>query len=225
MYALLHTIFDLLFRLLTRRTAIGLENIPLTGPVLLVTNHLSILDPPLIFTQINRPDMVVFVADKYKKNPLFRWIIENIGGVWVDRGNVDRATLKASLEVLRRGGLLGMAPEGTRSRTKRLHAGKTGAAYLASRAGAPILPVAVFGTEQVFRGLLRLRRVGVTFRAGKPFTLPPLARDERADQLEALTTEIMCRIAALLPPEYRGVYRDHERVRELELELELERRS
>jgi 1-acyl-sn-glycerol-3-phosphate acyltransferase len=110
-----------------------------------------------------------------------------------------------------------MAPEGTRSPTGALIEARPGASYLAARSGAPIVPVAVTGTEDknVVAHLKRLRRVKVITRIGEPFTLPPLGRGDREVELKKDTDEIMCRIAAMLPLEYRGVYADHPRTLEL----------
>jgi len=100
--------------------------------------------------------------------------------------------------------VLGIAPEGTRSKTGSLQRGKPGAAYLALRANVPILPVVVTGTERVFRDLLRLRRPRVRVVIGEPFRLT-LPEDEKRP-LQALADRMMYRLAELLPPEYRGVY-------------------
>jgi 1-acyl-sn-glycerol-3-phosphate acyltransferase len=106
-----------------------------------------------------------------------------------------------------------MAPEGTRSLTRTLQRGKVGAAYLADRAGVPLLPVAIWGTERLPENVRRLRRTPVNMRVGRPFRLPGDGR-ARSRDLEAHTDLIMCRIAALLPPQYRGVYSDHPGLRE-----------
>jgi 1-acyl-sn-glycerol-3-phosphate acyltransferase len=125
--------------------------------------------------------------------------------------------MKAALAMLKSGRRLGVAPEGTRSPTGALQRGKPGAAYLADRTQVPIIPMAMWGTETVMRHWLRLRRPAVVCRIGPPFTLP---RDGRAKgaRLDEFTDEIMCTLAALLPPEYRGVYADHPRLREKVLE-------
>jgi 1-acyl-sn-glycerol-3-phosphate acyltransferase len=115
---------------------------------------------------------------------------------------------------LKAGGVLGLAPEGTRSHTGQLQEGKTGAAYLADRAGVPIVPVALAGTENVWRNLKRLRRTPVACTIGQPFRLPSDGR-AKGEQLKHLTDEVMCRIAALLPPQYHGAYAGHPRLKEL----------
>jgi 1-acyl-sn-glycerol-3-phosphate acyltransferase len=108
-----------------------------------------------------------------------------------------------------------MAPEGTRSETGALARAKTGVAFLAHKTNALIVPLALIGTEKIAPALKRLRRARVTLRIGEPYTLPPLDETNRSAGLRANTDEVMCRIAALLPPEYRGIYTDHPRLKEL----------
>jgi len=212
-YWFLHRVFRCLGWLLLRQEVIGLENIPARGPFLVVVNHLGIADPPLIFINV-RQQMTMFAADKWKKVPGIRQLAEAAGVIWVARGEADLGAIKAALAVLRSGRPLGMAPEGTRSRTRALQAGKTGAAYLADRTGVPIVPIGIAGSERLMENLRRLRRTPVRFMVGKPFHLPPNGR-AKGEVLEAYTTLIMCHIAALLPPTYRGVYADHPLLREL----------
>ncbi|MDW8327357.1 MAG: lysophospholipid acyltransferase family protein [Anaerolineales bacterium] len=212
-YRFLRGLFRFLGWLLFRQEVYGLENIPASGPFLVVVNHLGIADPPLVFINVQR-QMVVFAADKWKKVPGIRQLLEAAGVIWVARGEADLSAIKAALAVLKSGRPLGMAPEGTRSRTHALQRGKTGAAYLADRTGVPIVPIGISGSERLAENLRRLRRTPVRLVVGKPFYLPPNGRAS-GDLLEAYTTQIMCRIAALLPPEYRGVYADHPQLREL----------
>jgi 1-acyl-sn-glycerol-3-phosphate acyltransferase len=207
--------FDLIYALVSRVELKGKENILMQGAVLVVTNHLSYADPPLIYITMRRPDMVVLAADTYKKNPLYKWLVDSVGGVWINRGSGDRAALKVTIDVLKQGKMIGMAPEGTRSKhTHALQVGKTGAAFLASKAGVPILPVGINGTEKAWEELKHLRRPVLTIAYGRPFTLPPIEHDAK-ETLEQYTHEIMCRIAALLPEEYHGVYKGEARIEEL----------
>jgi 1-acyl-sn-glycerol-3-phosphate acyltransferase len=92
-----------------------------------------------------------------------------------------------------------------------------GASYLAAKAGVPVLPVAVTGTEDVVvkDRLRHFKRIHIHIRVGEPFMLPPLNRQERDKILQQSTDEMMCQIAALLPPAYRGIYADHPRLAEL----------
>jgi 1-acyl-sn-glycerol-3-phosphate acyltransferase len=137
--------------------------------------------------------------------------------IWVDRFNADFSAIREALSRLKKGGALVLAPEGTRSKTGALIEGRPGISYLAAKAGVPIVPVAIVGSEDkvVVSYLKRLRRAPITIRIGEPFTLPPVPVKDREAALQQYTDEIMCRIAALLPVEYRGVYTDHPRLKEL----------
>jgi 1-acyl-sn-glycerol-3-phosphate acyltransferase len=206
-YEFIRSLFRLLGWLLLRQEVRGLEHIPASGPYLIAVNHLSIADPPMIFMNVPQ-QLVMFAADKWKRVPGVRQLAEAVGVIWVARGEADLSAIKAALTVLRAGQPMGLAPEGTRSHTAELQPGKTGAAYLADRTGVPIVPIGITGTEAFARNLRRLRRTPVRMVIGRPFTLPATGR-AKGEALVAHTTTIMCHIAALLPPEYRGVYAHH----------------
>lgn len=200
----LQRLLRLIVRLTMRVRVEGLERFPPEGPLIVAPNHIHLFDVPLLFCYLPRRT-VVFVADKWQRVPVVNWLLEYVGnGIWVRRGEPDRKALTAALQVLRAGGVLGLAPEGTRSRTGGLQPGKTGIAYLATRAPAPILPVALFGQEKAVQCWRRLRRPEVTVRFGELIHLPP--GKHKTSQLEAYTEEVMIALARLLPPEYRGVY-------------------
>jgi 1-acyl-sn-glycerol-3-phosphate acyltransferase len=202
----LYAVISILSRLLARVEVKGQEHFPKTGPLLLMTNHLHMLDAPLVFYVIPRRP-VVFAADSWRKAPFLGWFLDVFGdAIWVARGQADRSALGQALTVLRSGGLLGIAPEGTRSRTGGLGQGYTGVAFLATRAPAPILPVAIFGQEKAFSYWKRLRRVPVQIRFGSLVHLPQ--GHIRTAQLEELTDQLMLTLASMLPPEYRGIYAD-----------------
>lgn len=215
MPAVLRWIFDLLFRLLSRRSVDGLEHVPAQGPYLLVSNHLSRVDPPLIYSLIGGAHLTGWAAEKYQRHVFFGTILRLGGGIFIRRGEVDREALQAAVEWLRAGKVFGMSPEGTRSKTGRLMRAKTGAAYLVQQTGVPVVPVAIWGTEKAMAELLRLRRPRLYVRFGAPVHLPPIDEADRSAGLRRNTDEIMCRIAALLPADYRGVYADHPRLEEL----------
>jgi 1-acyl-sn-glycerol-3-phosphate acyltransferase len=203
-YRILRSIINFLFNLLARREYIGLDNIPDEPPYILVTNHLSIFDSPLLLTVC--PHTVrALAAAKHKRNPIYAPLLAAMGSVWVRRGEVDRHALCEALDVLKSGDVLGIAPEGTRARTTHaLQKGKTGAAYLATRAGVPLVPVGITGTENLHHNMPRLRRTDVRVVVGKPFYLPQ--GQARSQELHEHTDLIMRCIADLLPEEYRGVY-------------------
>ncbi len=202
---ILRAIINGLFTLLTRREYVGLENIPANPPYILVTNHLSILDSPLLLT-VCPHTIRALAAAKHKRNPFYALLLEIMGSIWVRRGAVDRQALDGALEALQNGEVLGIAPEGTRSRTTHaLQQGKTGAAYLATRADVALVPVGITGTEHIVQGVFRLRRARVRVVVGEPFRLPESGR-VRGQKLHEYTDLIMSHIAELLPEEYRGVY-------------------
>ena len=206
-----------LVKVVTRLDFINLENLPEEGSILLTTNHLSMVDTPLLLTTTDRTDVVAIVAKKYFKKPFFKWILEKIGNiVWMDRENTDFSAVRQALEFLKQGAILGIAPEGTRSKdTRGLLEGKQGAALLAARANVPIVPVGIVGSEFVKSSMLKLKRAPVSINIGKPYHLPEFDRENRQVWLTQCTDEIMCRIAVLLPPSYRGFYADHPRLQEL----------
>lgn len=206
-----------LVRNLTKFIVIDRENLPSEGSVLLTTNHLSRLDTPLLLATTERNDLVGIIAKKYRKYPFIKWILSKVGTmVWMDRERTDFSALRDALEQLRLGAIVGIAPEGTRSRNRTgLLEGKQGAALLAARADVPIVPVGIVGSEKINQHWLRLQRPPVTIRIGEPYTLPEMDRDNRQAWLTRYTTEIMCRIAALLPSEYHGFYSGHPRLQEL----------
>lgn len=215
MRKILHGVMRFLFAILARVDSRGLENIPQQGPVILAANHQGIVDSALVFMLLNREDATGLVADKYMKNPLMRWLVNAVNGIWINRESADLGALREALNYLRRGGMLGIAPEGTRSRTGVLTEAKTGVAYLADKSGAPILPIAIWGTQGGLSRALRLARPRVYVHFGTPFTLPALDRKDREASLQRNTDEIMCRIAAMLPEMYRGIYAEHPRLEEL----------
>jgi len=199
-------VFAFLYRLLARIEAVGLENFDVSGPCLIVANHLSVFDPPLLLV-LFPGEARGFAAEKYRRHFLFGPVLHYVGAIFIRRGEVDRRALRMGLGVLREGGTLGLAPEGTRSKTGRLQQAKEGAAYLASRTGATIVPVGITGTERMVNDLKRFRRGQVRVVVGKPFKLPHADGPVRGPQLAVYTDLIMCRLAALLPESYRGYYR------------------
>lgn len=206
-----------LVKRLTKYTVINQDYIPSEGGLLATTNHLSRLDTPLLLAITDRKDLVAIVAKNYQKKPFIKWVLGKIGTmVWMDRESMDFSAVREALDNLRSGAIVGIAPEGTRSRnSKGLIEGKQGAAVLAARASVPILPIGITGSEKINAHWLKLRRPPVTINVGRPYNLPEIDMDDRQAWLSHYSDEIMCQIAALLPPEYRGYYADHPRLKEL----------
>ncbi|MBN1259438.1 MAG: 1-acyl-sn-glycerol-3-phosphate acyltransferase [Anaerolineae bacterium] len=203
-YFRVRAVLKVLFGVLTRVEIVGLEHVPEAGGFILATNHISRLDTPLLGVACPRP-VTALVAIKYRSSPFFRWFLTQVGAIWVRRTDFDREALLKSLDVLKSGGVLGIAPEGTRSPQASLQPGKPGVAFLAARVGAPIVPVAITGAERMLPDYLRLRRPRIRVVFGAPFRLPREGK-LTPQELAAGTELTMRRIAALLPPAYRGVY-------------------
>ncbi len=211
----LQKIIHFLIRHLTRTEFLGTENIPTSGGVIVATNHMSRLDIPVLLVNPVRDDITALIADKYKRYSLFAWFSRVAGGIWLDREKADFTAFRVAADVLKSGRALGIAPEGTRSNTSQLLEGKPGAILLAVRTGVPIVPVGIAGSEDAVKKLLSLRRPKMVARFGEPFTVPPLQRENRDEQLKQATDEIMCRIAMLLPEQYWGFYANHPRLKEM----------
>jgi 1-acyl-sn-glycerol-3-phosphate acyltransferase len=193
---------------------VGLENLPQEGGLLVATNHMSRSDALLLLINPARTDITALVADKYQKYPFFNWVLRTAEVIWLDRDKADFAAFRLAVDVLKSGVALGIAPEGTRSKTGQLLEGKPGTVLLAQKAGVPIVPVGIAGTESFFRRVFTLRRPKVTISFGEPFTVPPMDRAKRDEWLSRSTEDIMLRIAAQLPPKYWGFYKDHPRLEE-----------
>jgi 1-acyl-sn-glycerol-3-phosphate acyltransferase len=183
----------------------GRENFPATGPYLVVVNHLHWLDVPLVMVTL-RHHAAGIAAYEWGRHPVVGRLGRRLGHVIFVRRGTDHRALVEAIGWLRGGGVLGLAPEGARSQTGALRRGRRGAAYLASRTGVPVVPVAAWGQERILADLKRLHRPRIHVRIGTPFLLPGTPSRAKDDELDAHTDRIMRAIAVLLPPEYRGVY-------------------
>jgi 1-acyl-sn-glycerol-3-phosphate acyltransferase len=207
-YRFLRAIVRFVFKLFTDWEVVGLENVPPDGPFISVSNHTHWLDPPFIMSSMPRR-VCPLAADKWRRRPVVGQLVASVGAIFIQRGEVDRRALRQAVEALEQGKVLGVAPEGTRSKTGALQQGRAGAAYIACLTGVSLLPVGVVGAEKALGELRRLRRPQVKVIIGRPFTLPPLPSKAsgRSQRLREYTDQIMHRIAELLPEGYRGVYR------------------
>jgi len=210
-------LMNLIVRLTTRLEVEGKDLLPDSDPYVVVGNHLGRLDAVYVYYSLNRRDIIMLVAEKYRKIPLIPWFVKQVDAIYVDRFNADLGAMRETLRRLKGGWVLTLAPEGTRSKSGKMQQAHAGASYLAAKAGVPIFPAAITGSEDknVVAHMRRLKRTPVLIRIGQPFTLPPIPAKDRDAALQSYTDEIMCRIAALLPVEYRGVYADHPRLHEL----------
>lgn len=202
----------------------NIDTAPRQGALIVAGNHLGVLDAMIVFSVIDKRDYIVMVAEYHKKYAFRRWLASIVGGIFVDRYQADFAALREVMKRLNQGGVLIISPEGTRSKTGGLLPGQPGTAYLASKTGVPVLPVSIAGSEDslVAANLKRLRRSPVNVVFGEVINFAPVSRGGREETLQEYTDEIMCQIAALLPEDYRGVYADHPRLKELLEENEMQ---
>ncbi len=203
------------FTLFTRLEVLGIENIPENGGAIIAINHPGRMEIYLAFGMTKRNDVTGLAAEKYESHWFYHYLIEAIDGIFIDRFNPDFGALKKSLAYLKKGWLLGIAPEGTRSPTIELTEGKQGVSFLASKSGVPVIPTGAVIPRNSFMDSLKLKRPKVSIKFGKAFILPPTSRESREKQLQEGAEEIMCQIAALLPENMHGFYSDHPRLKDL----------
>jgi 1-acyl-sn-glycerol-3-phosphate acyltransferase len=217
MLQVLRFLIRVLLRLIARFEIKGKENIPLTGGMIIASNHIGILDIIMVYFVIDRTDLFIPVAEKWEKVGWINWLGRQLNFLYVDRYNPDLKALRKMIALMEAGKCLVIAPEGTRSRVGSLIEGKPGVAYLAARSGFPVIPVAITGTEDkmLLANVKHFRKSNVTLTGGKQFSIPPLPKTNRDAALQKYTDEVMCRIAAILPEKYRGIYSDHPRLKEL----------
>lgn len=194
------------FALLCRQDIADLNQVPMRGPLILVANHVNILEIPILRANLHPRDVIGLTKAENYDNPLFNFLFNAWGGIPIERGVVDRAALQACLDALAAGKILAFAPEGTRSGDGRLQPGKPGIVALAARSGAPLLPVVYWGGEEFWQHIRRLRRPPFHVRVGRPFCVETHGEALSRDVRQRITDEVMFKLAELLPEKYRGAY-------------------
>ena len=212
----LRSIVRFIMKIIADIEVYGAEKLP-EGNVIVAANHLGRLDTAALLCVMDREDIIMPVAEKYKNHPLYGAIGRAANAVWLNRFEADYSALREILARMEQGGMMVIAPEGTRSKTEALQEAKLGVAFLASKSGYPVMPVAVTGTEDraILENLKRFRRSKIIVHGGDPFKIEIPKGKGREQAMREATDEIMCRIAVMLPEKYRGVYADHPRLREL----------
>jgi len=185
-----------------------LARVPQKGPLILVTNHVHMPEIPTLFLRLTpRPVTGMLLASRWD-NPLFRWMLNSFNILPLKRGEADLAGLRRGLEMLAKGYIVILDPEGTRSHTGILQEGRPGMVLMALRSGAPLIPVVHYGSEDYKHNFARGRRTDFHFAVGRPFHIKPQTAAELHVHRDAIVTEVMAQMAVLLPPQYRGFYAD-----------------
>jgi 1-acyl-sn-glycerol-3-phosphate acyltransferase len=215
-YKILRSIVRFAMNVIADVEIVGMEKLP-QGNVILASNHLGRLDTAVVLYVLDREDIIMVIAEKYKNHPLFGAIGRAVNGIWLNRFEADFAALREILARMRKGGVFVIAPEGTRSKTRAMQQGKPGVAFLASKSGYPVVPIALTGTEDesVIANLKKFRRTKIKAVAGEAFYIEIPGGKGREEAMRQATDEIMCRIAVMLPESYRGAYKEHDRLREI----------
>jgi 1-acyl-sn-glycerol-3-phosphate acyltransferase len=216
-WKVLHIVATLIRIFFLRLRVEGSEHIPAAGGCVFAINHT--LGPDYVIVGYASPRQVFYMAkaEVFAFHPWVAALVAGAGAFPVQRGKGDTQALEQAANVVRRGKIVGMFPEGTRSKSGGLQRGKTGAARIAMMAQAPVVPVVVINSEPVLRDVLKFkRRPVVTVRFG-PAT-PATGDVENPEDVRCLTTTLMLAMAALLPPERRGYYADAGKVEALDQE-------
>ncbi len=183
--------------------------IPRKGAAIMLSNHTSVFEGPMYYAFIQPRKTSSMAKRDAWQNPFERFFMNTWNMIPVDRGKVDRRAIAACFEAVRRGMVLGIAPEGTRAKDEVLQHGFPGATLIAAQARVPIYPLAQWGFRSLPSNIKRIRKTRVHVRVGTPFLL------EKADGTSVsgkdrrqMTHEMMYQIARLLPPRLRGPYAD-----------------
>ena len=197
-----------LIRLCCRVHDAPLKQVPEQGPLITVSNHISFLEAPLLYTHLLPRKMSGFSKSEFWDKPVTRFLFEMWEAIPVHRGEPDVSALRRVLEKLNKGYIIPVAPEGTRSYDGRMQRAHPGVVMMGLRSGAPLMPIAHYGGEKLNDNLRRLRRTNFHIAVGRPFYLDAGEIKVTRVVRRQIADEIMYQIAALLPPEYRGYYSD-----------------
>lgn len=217
---LLHQMVRSLLRTVCEVHDEQISKVPSTGPLLIITNHINFLELPTLVTHMGkRPFTGIAKAESWDN--IFKKILFDMwGGIPIRRGEADREALYQVLDALKRKMIVGLAPEGTRSHNGCLQYGRPGVLLMALRSRAPILPIAVHGQEHFWENLRKLKRTRIDIEVGNAFHLDADSQPVIREVREGMMREVMFQMAALLPPDNRGMYSDLENATSKYLQFE-----
>jgi len=194
--------------LLCRIDDAALADVPRQGPLIIVANHVNILEVPIIYTHLQPRQVHGMVLGARWQNPILRWMLDATESVPLYRGEPNFDGLRKGIELLKQNRILVISPEGTRSGHGQLQSAHAGFIPLAVSTGAPLIPAAYYGSENWKENIHRLRRTDFHIAVGKPFKLAVKNARITPDVRQKIVDEVMYQIAAILPAQYRGIYAD-----------------
>jgi len=194
-----------LLRVLCKLDIEELKKLPVKGPALIVMNHINFLEAPFLATFLDHSKLAALTKKENLTSKAYRYFASIWNAIPIDREGVDTTSFNRCLSWVADDGILGLAPEGTRSKTGILQRGKAGVAMLAEKAGVPVYPIAHWGAEDFWRNLKSFRRSPFHLRVGAPYLIKPAGSMTKTVRQE-IADEIMNSIAVMMPGHYRGVY-------------------
>ena len=200
--------FKTLTRILSRIDGSELQMVPDKGPLILVTNHVNILEIPLLYTQLQPRPVTGFALSTRWDAAWTRWLLNAVDAIPLHRGEADLEAMRIARDKLHAGYIVGVAPEGTRSYNGKLQTAHAGVVLLALHSGAPLQPLVFYGHEGFPDTLRHLQRTDFHIRVGKRFYLDSRGKKVNRDKRNQMLDQVMYQLAALLPSEYRGAYAD-----------------
>ena len=185
-----------------------LSKVPAKGPLIIISNHVNFLEAPVLYTHLLPRDLTALAKSESWENAFKRFLFNIWKIIPIRRGEADMSAYRASLDALKEGKILIIAPEGTRSFDGKLQIGLPGSAMIAVKSGATILPVAFWGAENFWENFKRFKRTPFHVRVGEPFKINLPTNGLNKENRQDVMNECMYQLASLIPEEYRGIYAD-----------------
>ncbi|MGI6433271.1 MAG: lysophospholipid acyltransferase family protein [Sphaerochaetaceae bacterium] len=208
----INALFRFLFRLLYTFDAKEFAKVPRKGPLMIVANHTSALDGPLMYVFLRPRRMSALAKEELWNHWFTRFVMNLWTSIPINRQNMSKEAMNSCFSVLRNGNILAVAPEGTRSSDGALQQGKAGVAFIAYKEAVPLVPITLTGFEHSRRYWKKLRRAPLELRVGPVFEIVDNQGRLDAAKREHLVDEIMLRLAQQLPASLQGYYQDHPQV-------------
>jgi 1-acyl-sn-glycerol-3-phosphate acyltransferase len=204
----MNSIIKFLTQIICRIDDAQLERVPNQGPLIIICNHINFIEVPILYTRLLPRPITGFLKAETWDNFLLGYIAEQWNAIPIHRGEADISAIRTALSALERGHIVVVTPEGTRSGHGRLLRGHPGVVMLALQSNAPLLPLAYYGGERLRQNLKKIRRTNFQITVGNPFLIHPPSEPVNKQIRNKIISEIMYQLAALLPPSYRGYYKD-----------------